>query len=160
MKHLKETKGAYEDLDKGYEALLKGKVEKAYKLAESGIDIEPREAHLYNLKGKAELKMDRPYDALRSFNKAIALNNHYFDFYLQRGLLEEKLGDDAAAKRDLARSQELLPSAEAYYSLGEIALRAGDRHAALANFQMASKVNTPIGEKARKKAQQLQWLGY
>jgi predicted Zn-dependent protease len=120
MAKLKKDKPAYDDLDNGYMALVKGNSKEALKLANSGIKIEPREAHLFNLKGKAELAQGQTGEALNSFTQAISLNPNYFDFYLQRGLLEYKLGALDAAKRDLRKSFELLPTLEAQKALDDL----------------------------------------
>jgi len=139
MKTLKKDKPAYEDLDKGYEALLKGNTKRALLLANEGISIEPKEAHLFNLKGKAEVLMKDYSSGLSSFDHAISLNPHYFDFYLQRGLLKKQLGRRTEAREDLEKSNSLLPSAEAHQALGEIALQEGRSADATRHFQIASE---------------------
>ncbi len=149
MAELFRTKQAYVDLDQGYTALGEGRVSKALTLANEGIDIAPREAHLYNLRGKAQLLQHDQRAALSSFNKAIDLNPDYFDFYLQRGLLKEQMGDYASARVDLMKSEELLPSAEAEYALGNIALRNGDRNQAITHFRRAAQNPSTTGRAAR-----------
>jgi len=146
---LKRTKGAYEDLDNGYIALGQGRVSKALSLAEHGIEIAPNEAHLYNLKGKALLMQHNQREALECFNKAIELNPDYFDFYLQRGLLKQQMGDYASARVDLIKSEELLPSAEAEYALGQMALQRGDRQTAIIHFRRAAQNPSSTGKAAR-----------
>ncbi len=140
---------AYEKLDKGYAALVKNKPEQALFFADEGLEIEPREPHLYNLKGKALAKLERSKDALTAFNRAIELDPDYFDFYLQKGLLEMKMGDLALARLDLDKSRKLLPSAEVHYALGEIDLQRGRPRDALAHFQIAANVDSPIGHRAK-----------
>jgi beta-barrel assembly-enhancing protease len=145
------SKKAYEALDRGYIALAKGNPSRALDLSLEGITIEPREAHLYNLKGKAELLLHDHTTALTSFSQAIERNPNYFDFYLQKGLLEKKLGDDILAREDLDRSVHLFPSAEAHYALGEIALKRGDRYIALEHFRVAAQADSLTGRLARQK---------
>ena len=149
MKTLAKTHLAYGNLDEGYLALKKGHIGKALRFAEDGILIAPKEAHLYNLKGKALLMKHDPQGALAAFNKAIELNDDYFDFYLQRGLLKQAVGDEYAARVDLLKSQELLPSAQAEYALGVLALQNNQRQEAILHFRRAAKNPSTIGRAAR-----------
>ncbi len=149
MGELKRTQEAYVDLDNGYIALSQGKASKALQLADHGIAIAPNEAHLYNLKGKALLMRHEQKEALQCFNRAIKLSPDYFDFYLQRGLLKQKMGDYASARADLLKSQELLPSSEAEYALGQMALQKGDRQSAIGHFRRAAQNPSSTGRAAR-----------
>lgn len=149
MAELKRTKGAYEDLDNGYIALSQDRASKALQLADRGIAIAPNEAHLYNLKGKALLMQYDQQGALECFNTAVELNPNYFDFYLQRGLLKQKMGDYASARFDLLKSKELLPSAEADYALGQLALQKEDRQSAIIHFRRAAQNPSSTGRAAR-----------
>jgi beta-barrel assembly-enhancing protease len=152
---LKDVEPAYQDLDKGYEALLNKHYPQALRMATSGLETEPNEPHLHNLKGKAAVKL-HDYDvALDAFEKAIDLHSEYFDYYLQKGLLEKKLGNHVAAHSDLHRSVSLFPSDEGYFALGEMAENARNFPAAVAYFRMASMANTETGWNAKKKLKQM-----
>jgi len=120
LEPLLAAKPAYALLDKGYEAFLQKNYTLARSLSEKGIEIEPKEAHLFNLKGKAEKHLGQREDARASFDQAIRLNPSYFDFYLQRGILEYEQRELTLARIDLEKSIELLPSEEAYYYLAQI----------------------------------------
>ncbi|HSW86786.1 MAG TPA: M48 family metalloprotease [Rhabdochlamydiaceae bacterium] len=152
MERIKKDQDAYDNLDRGYEALTKGKAQQALALAQKGIDLQPREGHLYNLKGKSESSLGQYGEALESFSRAIKLNPNYFDFYLQKGLLEYKLGDDHSAKSDLRISTELLPSAQAHYTLGQIELKQGYHVEALRHFKIAAQADSEWGYLAGKEA--------
>lgn len=156
MKDLRKATPAYQDLDHGYAALKKRAYEKALTLAKDGIKIEPREAHLFNLKGKAEVELKRPTEALASFNKAIVLNPDYFDFYLQRGNVKYQLGDLNGSQKDLETSNTLLPSADAYLTLGEIAWVRGDEEKAVGYFSVAAQAHSDAGEQAREHLSKLE----
>ncbi len=140
---LTKTEEAYTDLDKGYEVLKNGDYPKAHLYAEKGIKIAPQEAHLYNLKGKAELGMKDKPAALASFTKAVELNSNYFDFYLQKGLLERELGNSQTAKQDLEKSLALLPSAEGELALGELYLEEGNTEEAQKHLQSLKQHKDP-----------------
>jgi tetratricopeptide (TPR) repeat protein len=149
MAPLMKVQPAYVCLDDGYKALKKKDATTALSLAQKGLKIEPKEGHLYNLAGKAQVKLKQLYDALESFNKAIGLNPHYYDYYLERGQLKYQMGDSSGAKKDLDKSKEMLPSAEAYLTLGYIALDQGNRDEAIANFKVAAQADSPAGAEAR-----------
>ncbi len=155
MENLRQQAPVYEKLDEGYHALLHAKYATAVQLAEQGLDIDPTEFHFYLLKGKAFFKLGYTLDALNTLNRAIEINPRYFDNYLQRGLVKEQLDDFAQASNDLERSLSLLPTAEAYYALGEIDYHQDHHHAAIQNFRKASISNTPGGQKATSKLKEL-----
>lgn len=152
---LKKKKSAYEDLDNGYAALKRGDHTEALSFAEKGIARFPDEAHLYNLKGKAMLLQDDFEGALKAFDQAISLNPDYFDFYLQRGLVKEQMGQ--SGRTDLEKSLQLLPSAQGEYALGLIHLKQGRHTNAIVHFQKAANHPSEIGEAAR---QQLSLLAH
>jgi beta-barrel assembly-enhancing protease len=156
MAQLNKDMPAYNHLIKGYEELAEGNAQKVLALVQEGLTIEPDNPLLYNLKGKAESSLDQDGEALASFNKAIQLNARCFDIYFQRGLLEYKLGNYASAKSDLEISVELLPLAEAYYTLGQIDLKHGRRADALANFKIAAKADAEISRLAGKEAARIE----
>ncbi len=146
---------AYQKLDQGYQALLESNYLEAVQSAEQGLDLEPTEAHFYLLMGKAYAKLGYTLDALKALNRAIEINPKYFDNYLQRGLIKEQLDDFAQASRDLETSLSFLPTAEAYYALGEIDYRQEDHRAAIQNFRKASISQSPAGLRAAVKLKEL-----
>ncbi len=142
MAPLKNSVEAYKNLDQGYQALMNGNTQAALAYADKGLAIEPGEAQLYNLKGKA-LAKDRNFEeALVNFNRAVQIDDHYFDFYLQKGLAEQKLGKTSAAKQDLERSTALLPSQEAENALGQIEMKLGNPLSAQKHFQIAQQAGS------------------
>ncbi len=155
LKRLHKQSAAYEKLDEGYHALLNSQYAQAIQFADQGLDHDPTEFHFYLLKGKAFLKLGYTLDALNALNRAIEINPKYFDNYLQRGLVKEQLDDFAQASNDLEKSLSLLPTAEAYYALGEIDYHQDDHQAAVQNFRKASISTTPGGQKATSKLKEL-----
>lgn len=121
LKHLLATKPAYDAYDEAEQALAKGDTSRATELVRNAIRIEPREAHFHSLLGDIELK-NRRLDAARGhYTQAINLNDDFFYYHLRRGLVNAELDAADAARRDLERSVQLLPTADAYNSLGNIA---------------------------------------
>jgi len=81
------------------------------------MEMLPQEAHFYGVIGKAKRKQKDEEGALVALNKAISLNDQYFEFYLERGLVRQTLGYTQRAKRDFQRSQRLLPTQTATHFL-------------------------------------------
>ncbi len=118
---LKKTKPAYEAYDKGRKALAEGDISQARQLALQARRIEPREAHFEALLGDVEEKRGNSKTALAHYSKAMRLNDNFFYYPLKKGIVNEQLGNRQQAKQDLDRSIKLLPTANAYNSLGNIA---------------------------------------
>ena len=79
---------------------------------------------------------------------AIDRNDDFFYYYLQRGLVRQKLNEPAAAQRDLERSVELLPTANAYNALGNIARGRRQYAAAKDYYAKAAGNESAAGEAA------------
>ena len=119
--HLVKTKPAYESYHDAQKALADGDTAEAQRLVKKAIAIEPREGHFHSLLGDIEQKNKRYETALKYYQKAISLNDSFFYYHLKSGLVNERLKRNTASKASLERSLELLPTANAYNSLGNIA---------------------------------------
>lgn len=147
--HLKQTAPAYAAYDQGRAALAKGDPDRALELAEQAMAIEPREALFHGLKGDV-FSERRDYDrALANYNRAIDLNDRFFQFYVQRGLIRNELGDRSGAEEDLSRSAQLLPTAPALKKLGDFALDSGERDLAKQYFEAAADSSSTAGKEAQ-----------
>ncbi len=124
--YLKKIQPAYDAYDKGRKALAKGEIAKAETLVKQALNIEPKEAIFYNLKGDIFLKNKQYQQAKQQFTTSIELNPNFFYSYLQRGQTEHQLKQNTQAKADLNRSLKLLPTGNAYYVLGNIAKAEND----------------------------------
>lgn len=146
--HIKRSKPAYEAYDEGRKAFQKDDLSKAGNLAEKAIRLEPREGHFHALLGDIEEKRKRHTTAKQHYDKAIKLNNNFFYYYLKRGQVNETLKASANAKRDLEKSIQLLPTANAYHSLGNIAKLEGNLNAAKSYYKKAASNKTTEGKAA------------
>jgi tetratricopeptide (TPR) repeat protein len=97
--------------------------------------------------GDVEQKKHRLKPALQQYYKATQLNPDFFYYYLQRGKVEEQLQLNIQAQSDLERSVGLLPTADAYNSLGNLAQRAGRLDEAKAYYVKVGSEGE-LGEKA------------
>ncbi len=146
--HLTKSKPAYDAYDEAQEALSEGNAERARSLVEKAISIEPREGHFHSLLGDLEQRNRRFSAAHRNYDKAISLNDGFFYYHLQRGLVNERLKANAKARRDLERSVELLPTADAFNSLGNIAKAERLYDAAKQYYAKAAGHKSAAGEAA------------
>ena len=153
------AKPAYDAYDAGRKALSEKHADIALTKAEQAIRLEPDEGHFYALKGDALLVQKKNAAASDAYTAAIQRNDSFFYYYLQRGLVAERQHDDESARRDLETSLRMLPTGPAYYSLGNIALRARQYDAARQYFASAAGAEGPVGEAATLSLMKLELSG-
>lgn len=144
---MRQAQPAYDKQSRGYRALQQGNHRQALRLARQAISEEPGEARFYGLAAKAMAAGGDTAGAREMLDQAIARNDRYFDFYLQRGLLEQAEGGDA--RRDFARSLKLLPTAQAHYALGVLELDRRETEAARAHLKAAAAASSETGREAK-----------
>ena len=120
----------------------------AHALVKAAIKSVPTEAKFSGLQGNIYFQQKKFDQAKTSFNQALALDDSYYEYYLGRGLTYQQLGNAEAARQDLIRSHQLLPTAVSSNALGRLALTRGDRREAKQYFQMAMGSDSPTGESA------------
>ncbi len=146
--YLKARRGAYEKADDAQQ-LLDDDPGTALQAIESAIRQEPKEPLFYGIKGKILSRQRRHQAAIRAFDEAIRRNTGYYEHYLGRGLAYDHLGQRTRARQDLERSSNLLPTAEASFSLAGIALDEGDRVKAKQLYLTVSRARGELGREAR-----------
>lgn len=146
---LKVTKEAYDFYESGLQAMAAGELKDAISFSEQAMDLEPREAMFFSLKGQALTKEGRYAEAISPFNQAVELNPQYYEIYLQRGILKRQMQDLQGAKSDLEKSLTLLPTAQAHYEMGELYMKMGRVEQAIQHYRAASQSDTNEGAKAR-----------
>lgn len=149
MQPLMQDQPAYEKYAQGRKALEKGEVETALRLSEEALALQPEEPLFHSLRGDLRLKQQRYEDAIVNFDRAIALDDSYFHYYLQRGMAHKKLNHTRQAQADLERSTKFLPTAPALNALGQLALNRGDTAAAKDFFASAASSKSPAGQAAQ-----------
>lgn len=155
ISRLKKMQPAYTTYDDGRKALKEKNYSQAMKLADRSIRQLPNEAIFYSLRGDIHIQRKRYGDAEHAFSQAIQRNDGYFYPFLRRGLLRNHLGKAESARRDLQRSQQLAPSADASKILGDLEMNRGNRELAVRYYQMAARSNAPSGHAARAQLQRL-----
>lgn len=148
MKQTMEWKPAYDAYDEGRKALRDKHADVAAAKADQAIKLLPGEAHFYALRGDAFLVQKKAAPAVQAYTDAIARNDGFFYYYLQRGLIEEHERQDERARADLETSVKLLPTGGAYYALGNIASRARNLDAARQYYAAAAGSEGEIAQAA------------
>ncbi|MEM9208925.1 MAG: M48 family metalloprotease [Pseudomonadota bacterium] len=145
----REILPAYEAYDEGRKALAEKDTATAVARAETAIGLFPEEAHFYALRGDARL-MDEQYEmAITNYSSAIRRRDDFFYYHLQRGLIQNHLGNDDEAIVDLERSLAYLKTGPAHYALGSIAEKRGDMQTAMAHYREAGTVQGDVANAAR-----------
>ncbi len=143
------AKPAYDAYDEGRKALREKRADVALQKAEQAIRLAPGEGHFHALKGDAFAQQKNLQAATAAYSEAIARNDAYFYYPLQRGLIAERQGNDLSARRDLETSAKLLPTGVAYYALGNIASRAKDPETAKKHYATAAGSGGEVGKAAQ-----------
>jgi len=148
MSRTRALKPAYDAYDEGRAALAKKDTDQALALANKALDLFAEEAHFHALRGDLRL-VNKQYDmAVTNFDRAIARRGDFFYYYLQRGVARNKLGQTDAAVADLEHSLELLPTAPAHLTLGNIKEERGDIEGAIAHYKVVAKGGGEYGKAA------------
>ncbi|HEX4880743.1 MAG TPA: M48 family metalloprotease [Porticoccaceae bacterium] len=148
---LRHDAPAYEAEKKALAALAKKDSRTAIRQLDAALKIQPNAGRFWELRGHAWAMQKEWPNALDAFSTAIDRNPGYFRHYLARGALHFERREYAAAKRDLERSRQLLPTALASLYLGEIALANGADRDAAAYYREAANDPGPVGQKARER---------
>ena len=143
------VKPAYDAYDEGRKALREKHTDVALQKAAQAIKLAPGEGHFYALKGDAHLQQKNLQAATQAYTDAIARNDGFFYYPLQRGLIAERQKNDDAARRDLETSAKLLPTGAAYYALGNVAARANDVESAKKYYSTAAGAGGEVGKAAQ-----------
>jgi len=150
LAYLHRVKPAYDAYDKAMDAAREEHYDTAQDELETALRIAPREALFHALQGDLLAEAQQARGALAAFDRAVELDSGFFYHPLRRGQLRLDQGQNAAARTDLERSLELLPTAQAHYLLGNLDQGAGRRDAARAHYEAASRSNTEAGIKAER----------
>ena len=145
---LRETKPAYDAFDEAEQLIAQDKLEEASRKLDTAISLVPNEARFLGLQADI-LVYERRYEAaVQQYDRAIAEDSHYFDYYLGRGVAYSRLGQRQRATEDLQASVNLLPTAMAMNELGTLSLQANDRASAKQYFQLAAQGGGQVSQQA------------
>jgi len=159
-KQLKRDRPAYEKHRQALQAAGKKQWRQALRLSNQAIKIQPREAQprearFHVTKGRILSEQKKPKSALASLNRAVILEPDYFQTRFYRGVVQHNLKYYDAAKQDFEASNQLLPTQQADYFLGEISLQKKQYRQALGYFQRVQQAGGQLGNVASKRIAQL-----
>jgi predicted Zn-dependent protease len=146
--YLKRVQPAYDAYDEAKKAVTDGKMDLAREKLNSALAIEPRESLFHDLQGDIHALNKHPDLALASYRKAIRANPGFFYGYLRSGQMQYRLDQPKAARSDLDKSLELMPTAEAHYLLGMLDKDQGDSNSALEHFKLAAQSESESSQNA------------
>jgi len=144
-----ELEPAYETYDKGRKALAEDDTAEALQLAEKALGMFNGEANFHALRGDVRLVQENHDAAVTNYNRAIELRSDFFYYYLQRGMARNEMKQYDAAVADLEQSIEMLPTAPAYFGLGQIAEARGNRAAAIDYYRVVADSGGEYGAAAQ-----------
>ncbi len=147
LAYLRARKPAYDRAEQAAR-LLDVRPQQALRLLEKAIRQEPGEALFHGLKGQALARQGRYRDAVDAYDAAIRLDAGHYRHYLGRGLAREALRERTQARKDLERSNRLLATHLANYTLGRIAMAEGNRVVAKRLFGSAKGAGRSLGTAA------------
>jgi predicted Zn-dependent protease len=148
IKPLLDSQEAYASFDKAIKAYADNDLKAARSFVNQAVHAEPRESRFHALLGDINARAKRYDDAQAAYTRAITMNPGFFQGYLGRGLVRQRVNKLDLAATDLSKSIELLPTATAHNALGEIAMRRGHTDEAVEHFRVASASQSDVGQAA------------
>jgi beta-barrel assembly-enhancing protease len=149
MAYLHSVAPAYAAFDRARFLMKENNPDSALKALRQATAIEPKEARFYGAMGDVYLNQKSYKQASRAYSDALQRDPGYYEYYLGRGLTYARLGNNSAAKSDLSRSNELLPTATAMAELGHLSLAGGDTAGAKKYYEVAMGAGGELGQQAR-----------
>jgi predicted Zn-dependent protease len=146
---LRRRQPAYQAYDQARAALADKRPADAERSAQEALRLLPEEAQIHALLGDIDAEQRRYEDSVRHYADAIARNDGFFYYHLQKGLAHRQLRQWEPARAELESSVQLLPTADAYYALGTLAEQRGDRQAALESYGRAASSSGAAGQAAQ-----------
>jgi len=146
---LRAAQPAYEAYDAARTALREERTDEAERLAADAVRMLPAEAQFHALLGDIDYSRGRYQDTLAHYRDAVTRNDRFFYYNLRKGQAHQRLSQWSDAEAEFAASIALLPTADAYYGLGSLAERRGDRAAAMENYRLAAQSTSPAGQAAQ-----------
>jgi len=148
---LRKVQPAYDAHDKAMKLASGGDMNAALKKVDEAINVLPREAMFYSLRGRIHQELNNPDKASADFDKAVSLYPEMFVYRLHSGLNALALNNLSKARENLTRANEVVPTSISFLRLGDIAVKENNRKEAIAYYSKAAESSGDIAEEARRK---------
>jgi serine protease Do len=119
---------------------VKGNLTEALASCTRSIQLNPRFAAAYTLRGNIRYIAQDYDDALADFNQAVQFDDRLAAAYIGRGLTQSALFKGEAAIADYTQAIQLNPDALAYYNRGVVQLNLGNQAGALQDLQKSADI--------------------
>src|ERR1019366_1552797 len=124
-----------------------GQYQQGVELARRAIEFGPPQARLHNLLGQALYRLDEPMEALKNFDRAIALDANFADAHGNRANILVDAGYPEEALKSFDRALALNPpSATDWLNRGALLQSLGRHEEALASFDQAVMCSPGLAE--------------
>lgn len=157
-KKLRETKEGYKLYDEAHKLEQQNNFDGAIKAYNAALKKSPKESIIHTALGVALIVKEDFGQARRHLDKAIKLDNNYYESHLGFGYILLKESKYQAAVRELKQSMELLPTLKGAFFLAEGYEKVGDRRRALELYQQVAKADLQ-GRYGREAAARIRVLG-
>ena len=148
---LRKVQPAYDAHDQAMKFASDGDMNAALKKVNEAINLLPREAMFYSLRGRIYQEQDKNDKASADFDKAVSLYPEMFVYRLHNGLSALKLNNLSKARENLSQANQVVPTSIAFLRLGDIAVKENNRKEAIAYYSKAAESSGVIAEEARQK---------
>jgi serine protease Do len=119
---------------------VQGNLSEALISCTRSIQLNPRFAAAYTLRGNIHYIAQDYDEALLDFNQAVQFDARLAAAYIGRGLTQSALFKGEAAIADYTQAIQLNPDALAYYNRGVVQLNLGNQPAALQDLQKSAEI--------------------
>jgi Flp pilus assembly protein TadD len=127
---------------------LQGELPSALSSANRAIQINPRFAAAYSLRGSIRYISQDYRGALADFSQAVQFNARLASAYLGRGLSQSALSNPQGAIADYTQAIEISPDSTAYYNRGVLQLNLGNQPTALTDLQKSADLALAEGSQS------------
>ncbi len=148
---LRKAQPAYDAHDEAMKLASNGDMDAALKKVNEAINLLPREAMFYSLRGRIYQEQKQPEKAQADFDKAVSMYPEMFMYRIHNGLTALQLNNLSKARENLTRANEVVPTSIAFLRLGDIAVKENNRKEAIAYYSKAAESSGEIAEEARRK---------
>jgi predicted Zn-dependent protease len=151
MAKLRSLQPAYDAHDKAMELASEGDMNAALAKINEAIQLLPREAMFYSLRGRIYQELEQGEKAAADFDKAVSLYPEMFKYRLYNGLNALRLNNLDKARENLIQANQTVPTSIAFLRLGDIAVEQNRRNDAIAYYSKAAEAGGEVAEEAKRK---------